>query len=134
MNLILKRNDFSENGIFGTLSNQDDGTKIASVAEHAYLQPDGSYAPKTPVGTYTCVKGKHTLEHHPVPFDAFEITNVPGHTNILLHIGNYPQIDSEGCCLLGDERIRDMVTNSRVTFLNFMNSMATTDSFILAIS
>jgi hypothetical protein len=128
----LVRNEYSANGIFGTL-NQDDGTQVAVTLEHAYLQPDGSYAPKTPAGVYTCVKGLHTLEHTPVPFDAFEITNVPGHTNILIHIGNY-NADSEGCCLIGDERVGDMIVNSKITFLNFMNAMATTDSFILTVS
>lgn len=128
----LTRNEFQVNGIFGTLT-QDDGTQIAVTLEHAYLQPDGSYAPKTPAGQYICVKGLHTLEHHPVPFDAFEITNVPGHSDILIHIGNY-NADSEGCVLIGEERSGDMITNSKITFLNFMNAMSTTDSFTLTIS
>jgi len=129
----LTRNEIGANGCFGILTDNS-GNQIAVTTEHSYLQPDGSYVPKTPAGTYTCIKGKHTLEHHPVPFDAFEITNVPNHTQILLHIGNYPQVDSNGCVLLGEKRVGDMITNSKIIFLNFMNAMSTTDSFQLIIS
>jgi len=128
----LTRNEISQNGVFGILTD-DSGKQLAVTAEHSYLQPDGSYAPKTPPGSYTCQKGMHTLDHHPQPFEAFEITNVPGHTNILMHIGNYPQTDSEGCCLLGQQRIDNMINNSGATFEIFMNSMADTDSFPLTI-
>src|SRR5271169_2411605 len=98
----LTRNDANVNGIFGTLT--DDSGNTYATLEHAYEQPDGSYAPKTPPGTYTCQKGMHTLEHHPAPFQAFEITNVPNHTDILIHIGNY-NADSEGCVLIGEKRV-----------------------------
>jgi hypothetical protein len=128
----LTRNDANENGIFGTLSN-DDGTNKIATLEHAYLQPDGSYAPKTPPGTYTCQKGLHTLEHHPVPFQAFEITNVPNHDHILIHIGNYNK-DSEGCVLIGNMRMGNMIMNSSRTFEIFMEEMKDTDSFQLTIS
>lgn len=129
MNLI--RNSFEESGIFGTLTD-DQGNSYATL-EHAYLQPDGSYAPKTPPGTYTCQKGMHTLEHHPIPFEAFEITNVPEHSNILIHIGNYNK-DSEGCVLIGSEKSGDMIINSKISFQQFMNLLKNSDSFTLTIS
>lgn len=127
----LSRNAFIEAGIFGILTD-DQGNTYATL-EHAYLQPDGSYAPKTPANSYICQKGMHTLEHHPVPFEAFEITNVPGHTDILIHIGNY-NADSEGCVLIGEKRIDDMIVNSKIAFNDFMESNKNVNSFQLTIS
>lgn len=99
MNLTLQRTAYTKNGIFGQLTS-DDGIKACVTLEHAYEQPDGSFQPKTPAGVFTCVRGQHQLEHMTKPFETFEITNVPGHTNILLHVGNYNN-DSEGCVLVG---------------------------------
>jgi Family of unknown function (DUF5675) len=129
----LTRNEIGANGTFGILID-DNGNQLAVTAEHSYQQPDGSYAPKIPSGTYTCQKGMWTLEHITTPFQAFQIMNVPNHTDILLHVGNYPQIDSAGCVLLGQQRVNDMITNSRTTFEAFMNSLANTDSFTLIVS
>jgi Family of unknown function (DUF5675) len=95
----LTRNKYGQDGILGVLES-DIGTEIAVTLEHAYLQDDGSFAPKIPAGVYICKRGMHTLEHHPKPFEAFELQDVPGHTNILIHVGNYNR-DSEGCILLG---------------------------------
>lgn len=127
----LIRNEFKINGIFGILT--DDQNNIYATLEHAYLQPDGSYAPKTPMGPYTCKKGLHTLEHHPIPFQAFEIQNVPGHSNILIHIGNYNK-DSEGCILIGEKKVGEMIINSKVSFQKFMDSLKDINSFELVIS
>lgn len=128
MKFNLNRDDATLNGIFGTFSQEDGGFSCVT-AEHSY---DGE--PKLPDGSYTCVKGKHTLEHHPDPFDAFEITNVPGHTNILLHIGNAPQQDSAGCVLLGQDRTGIVITNSSITFNKFMILMANEESFTLVVT
>lgn len=116
MNLTLTRTDFDADGIFGTLTS-DDGSFSCMTLEHAYQQDDGSWAPKTPTGTYTCVRGQHQL--HSGPIETFEITNVPGHTGVLIHPGN-AENDSEGCCLVGEARVGNMITNSRVTFAKFL--------------
>lgn len=49
-----------------------------------------------PTGKYTCKRydSKRFGE-------TFELTNVPGRTYILFHVGNYPETDSQGCILLG---------------------------------
>ena len=69
-------------------------------------------------------------------FITFEITDVPGHTGILFHMGNYNK-DSDGCVLLGEEAVPTseptMVTNSVVTFNSFMASQSGVDTFQLVV-
>lgn len=125
--IYLKRNDYNENGIFGILADENH-IQIAVTLEHSY-----DSEPKLTNGSYMCVKGQHTLEHTPVPFQAFEITQVPLHTNILIHVGNYNK-DSEGCVLIGKERVDDMITHSRDAFHEFMDSMAGVSTFTLVVS
>ncbi len=127
----LNRTSFEEDGIFGDLT-QDDGTHIAETLEHAFLQNDGSYAPKLNEGTHTCVLGEHELDHGG-PFQAYEITGVPGHSGILFHVGNY-NTDSNGCVLLGELRLGPMITNSKVTFDAFMALTNGANSFELVVT
>lgn len=113
MNLILTRNDFSPNGIFGSLCD-DVGTVLAATLEHSY-----ECQSKIKPGSYICRRGMHQLEHMPRPFETFEINGVEGHTNILFHVGNYDS-DSEGCVLLGIRRDGDMILGSKLAFDQFM--------------
>lgn len=134
MNLILTHQSFNSWGIISALTDES-GKQIATCLEHAYLQDDGSYLPKTPDGTYTCVRGQHQLAGMSHPFETFEITNVPGHTNILLHVGNYNK-DSEGCVLVGADVApsEQMIVNSKAAFANFMSIEAGLDSFTLTVT
>jgi hypothetical protein len=132
MDLILTRNDYTKEGIFGTLTDTD-GNFICVTAEHAYPSEDGHYAPKLNNGSHTCTEGTHTLIHHPAPFKAFQVMDVFGHTDILFHIGNYPQTDSEGCILVGSERNGDMIMDSNTTFEKFMELQKDVDSFRLTV-
>lgn len=130
--MILTRNTSEESGIYGTLF-YDDGHVLGETLEHSYLQPDGSYQPKVPRGDYICVRGMHRLAGMDHEFETFEITGVPGHTNILFHPGNFNK-DSEGCVLLGEERNGDMITKSRDTFVKFMGLLDTVQQFTLNVS
>jgi hypothetical protein len=126
MTLTLVRNDFTPDGIFGIL--QDASGKLVLVTlEHSY-----DNKPKLPDGTYTCVKGIHRL-HDNVPFEAYEVMNVPGHTGILAHIGNYNS-DSDGCILLGMERNNIMITHSMIAFSKFMALLDGQQTFDLVVS
>jgi hypothetical protein len=137
--IYLKRTDFLQNGIFGTLEN-DDKTLFFATAEHSFevktdpMSESTVYQPAMDPGQYTCVLGEHTLIHHPVPFKAYQIYDVPRHSQILLHIGNFPQTDSEGCVLLGMARLEDMVTLSEKAFEAFMAAMNGVDKFQLLVS
>ena len=120
----LIRNQKTPSGIFSTLM-QDDGTTIAVTAEHSY---DG--LPKLPSGTYRCVRGTHKL-HDLVPFETFQIMAVPGHDRMLFHVGNLPQVDSDGCVLLGMAIVGNTITRSRKAFKSFMTLMDGIDEFPL---
>jgi hypothetical protein len=133
MDLKLTRKQFISDGVFSELSDAD-GNLIAHTLEHAYLQDDGSYLPKIPNGTYTCVRGMHQLDGMTQPFSTFEITGVQGHTNLLFHVGNYNS-DSEGCVLLGLavswSGSHQIIINSKVTFTKFMQLQSGLDKFVL---
>ena len=155
MTLTLTRTAYTPNGVFGVLTGEG-GLKLADTLEHAYAADDPRSGPnclqdqpKLPVGTYTCVKGTHTLDHHPLPFQAFEVTGVPGHTGILFHIGNYNN-DSDGCILLGQylesienvpfpsipqavPTVHRMLIHSADTFNAFMTVMQNIPTFTLVV-
>lgn len=120
MQITLTRNDNKASGIFSTLQTPDNSYQTL---EHAYLQPDGAYLPKIPPGTYTCIRGTHRLHDMTSGFETFEITGVEGHTGLLFHWGNYNK-DSEGCVLVGEKRVGDMVINSKEAFSIFMARLA----------
>ena len=142
MNLTLVRFKFAPDGIFSRLLDAD-GTQIAVTLEHAY--PDGmsGYAPKVPLGTYLCERGTHCLKKGlglGQPFETFEVMDVPGHTGILFHAGNFNR-DSAGCLLLGEALVDpdgdgpkdEMVTNSRATMAKFLDIQAGVDTFELTV-
>jgi hypothetical protein len=43
------------------------------------------------------------------------LLNVPGYEGILIHIGNYAR-DTEGCVLIGENKVKGQVINSTATF------------------
>ena len=125
--IFLTRFKKCADGVFSTLS--DDNVPLAVTLEHAYLQDDGSYAPKIPEGQYTCLFGQHEL--HSGPIETFEITCVPGHSGLLFHPGNVNG-DSEGCVLTGETATATSITNSRATWEKLMARWGT-DNFILQV-
>lgn len=102
MNLILVRQFYRQDGIFGTLF-KESGGPICFTGEHAYEDHEGLYVPKVLEGEYTLLKGSHLLKGMIAPFETYEIQGVPGHTGILFHSGNVPNEDSDGCILTATE-------------------------------
>lgn len=142
MNLILHRNSFGLAGIFGSLLGEVSMCPIAVTLEHAYGSIESGYLAKIPVGQYLCKRSMHRLEGMTQDFETFEITNVPCHTKLLFHWGNYNR-DSDGCILLGEKLapsglemvgIGQMITHSRATFNAFMTLQIGIDSFTLTVS
>ena len=129
MDCTLQHSVIGGDGAFGTLFRQDIGTQIAVTLEHAYDDGGGGWFSKIPPGRYFCVLG-----HHPINGVTYEVTNVPGHTAMLFHVGNYEK-DSAGCILLGEQidevNGRLMITKSRETFEKFMALQDGTPSFWL---
>jgi hypothetical protein len=132
MDLTLKRTDFSPQGIFGQILDVNNTFKWVT-AEHAYPTADGDVYAKIPFGQWICRRGLHRLDGMLNDFETFEIMDVPGRTNLLFHWGNYPQIDSQGCILLG-QTISDInglkaVSMSKVSWNEFMQFQDGIDQF-----
>lgn len=134
MDLTLSRSEYRSDGVFGQLR----GLDFAAVTlEHAFTDGAGGYYPKVPPGRYVCKKGIHRLENALSSFETFEVENVPGHTGILFHVGNYNE-DSNGCILLGNftgpaSTKKKMIVNSKLAFQRFMALQAGAESFNLEI-
>jgi hypothetical protein len=131
MNLQLIRKEFREDGIFSDLQSED-GKFFCFALEHSY-----GLKPKLKNGTYTCKRGPHRLASMEKSFITFEIEDVPGHTDILFHVGNYEK-DSEGCVLLGagmgtTSKGGKMLTSSKVAFAQFMEYLKDVDTFTLTV-
>jgi len=129
--MILTRTSKEPTGIYGTFTSED-GSFNCVTLEHAFPQTDGTYAPIIQPGTYTCTLGTFTLEGYP-PGQYYQITGVTGHTDVLIHFGNFNK-NSDGCVLLGQERSGNMITNSDKTFEAFMTYMNGNNSFQLTIT
>lgn len=123
--LTLTHKLFRPDGIFSELRD-DQGNLLAETLEHAYEVEPGVWRPKIPNGTYQCWLGDHLLHGMTEPFETYEITGVPGHSNLLFHWGNFDQ-DSEGCVLVGRDLVQTpkkfWIDNSRLTFAALMKAL-----------
>ena len=83
-----------------------------------------------PSGTYECKRYSSKRFG-----ETYEITDVPNRTYILFHAGNYPIKDSEGCVLLGEEKMGDTiaVSNSRKAVNRFRELLKDTDEFTITV-
>ena len=135
MDLTLTRKEKRSDGIFSDLKDAD-GNVIAECLEHAYDDGNGGWEPKIIDGTHPCVRGPHRLHGMTEDFVTFEITGIPGHSDLLFHWGNYNR-DSEGCILVGQKiavnEDGQMVTNSRVTWQKLMDLQDGVDTFSLTV-
>lgn len=138
MDLTLTNIDFTSNGIFGRLEDKDDTIELYTL-QHAFpvvtdpMSASTTYMPIIKPGQYKCIRGQHCLPGMIAPFETFEITDVPGHTGLLFHCGNFNK-DSEGCILLGLERdhCKDIL-NSRAAFEVFMKAQDGINEFLLTV-
>ena len=127
MDMVLKRTSCEQTGIYGIFSSAE-GAWSCLTLEHAFFD-EGQYHPKIPVGTWQCVR---RLSPH-FGIDVFCLVGVPGHSFLEIHVGNYND-DSDGCVLLGQSRIGNMIDNSRNTFDDFMRRQTGVNSFNLVVS
>ena len=108
----------------GTLGLWYDGNFVL----YTTLEP---IVPIIPIGSYTCKKRWSNKFKREV----FEVINVPNHTDVEIHIGNYIK-DTLGCILLGfglNLFPEFSVTNSGKAFLDFMNKLSGVNTFKLEI-
>lgn len=135
MDLALVRCDFRPDGIFSELRDIS-GEMLFVTLEHAFGDGLGGFAPKIPDGQYTCVRGMHRLLGMTQDFETFEVTNVPDHTGILFHIGNFNR-DSDGCILMGMNLAQisgqQAIASSKAAFNEFMDMQAGVANFSLTV-
>jgi hypothetical protein len=120
---LIRSPHLSEFGIFGALC--VNGHYFCDTGEHNY-----NGIPKLPSGVYKCERGLHKGSHG--MYYTYEVLNVPGHTGILFHPGNEPQLDSTGCIILGIH-ISNHLEESRANFLNLMIKINDYEEFILVV-
>ena len=92
--LTLKRVSSSPFVTFGVLLDAISGIPLMVTLEKPWLNNE-DYVSCVPCGTYIC-KPYNSDRHK----DVYQITNVPGRTKVLFHIGNHVD-DTEGCVLPG---------------------------------
>ena len=75
-----------------------------------------------PTGKYRVTLGVQSNRFKSVPFYKFcdgylpRLLNVPAYDGVLIHVGNRAK-DTEGCILVGENKVVGQVINSRETFL-----------------
>lgn len=137
MKLDAARFEMGARGCFAQILDEV-GNVTMWTGEHCYQQADGTWAPKTLAGTYTCKLGQHILPTGE-KLETYEVLGVEGHTGILfVHPGNLPQIDSNGCFICGQSMgfvgSARAVIMSRIAFHSFQDRMRGIDTFELTIT
>lgn len=111
--MTLLRKIYTKNSTIGKLSIDD--YECWSLEPSARRQDGKPLC--IPKGMYqvTIRKDKDTRLSYDVP----ELLNVPGRTDILIHIGNKPE-DTLGCILVGKSHLVDWVSDSKTAFNELM--------------
>lgn len=96
MVITLKREAYGVNGTFGELID-DTGEHLCYTLERPWEnnEPDKSCIPS---GKYNCIN--YSSPKFP---DVWQILDVPGRSDILIHNGN-TEVNTEGCVLVGDRK------------------------------
>lgn len=113
VNIVLERLETSDLGTFGELLR--DGAHLCYTCEDPWRYNRVGQS-CIPIGEYECIP------HYGIKyFGVWEVTNVPGRTNILIHNGNTID-DTQGCILVGTMRgtvnAKPAVLNSRYALKN----------------
>mgnify|MGYP001603980654 CR=1 FL=1 len=128
--IVIKRVSYLPEGTFGVI--MQDGVPFALTGELPWMNnlPQKSCIP---TGKYICRR-----VNSPKFGETFEITGVPGRSNILFHKGNVPKKDSKGCVLIAEEfgqvGINVAVLSSGKGYLEFMDRMKDVGGFELEIT
>jgi len=130
MIITLKRIAKTPRGVFGVLL-KDDGDPFAVTGEREDLN-NAQGISCIPVGAYNCER-----IHSPHFGEVWHIQDVPNRTHILMHKGNVPEEDSEGCILVGEEfgylGGKTAVLSSGKGFREFMDYTIHVDHFVLTV-
>ena len=114
MNLILKRNIFSDKSTIGELSIDDKFYCYTLEDIDRDIEKKGCQAKiqnetAIPRGTYEIVINYSERFQRTMPL----LLNVPCFGGIRIHVGNFPK-DTDGCILLGKDKGIDQILNSKI--------------------
>jgi hypothetical protein len=120
-----------------TLEDTDRGLKQSmTIAEIKRLKIAGQTA--IPTGTYKVVTNIVSPKYSTREAYAFcegkvpRLLDVKGYEGILIHIGNYAE-DTDGCILVGENKIKGRVINSTATFKRLYELLKTAKEIIIEI-
>lgn len=127
LEFTLARVSYREDGTFGVF--MDGNFPFALTCERPWLNNQRGIS-CIPPGVYTCRRVQS-----PKFGNTFEVTDVPGRSEILLHKGNIDD-DSHGCILLGEQFAvwsdgSASVARSGDAFAEFLQRTVDVDAFIL---
>ena len=129
MNLSLVRVSAQEFGTFGVL--RTDATVPFAVTLELPWRHNEAWVSCIPPGHYTCKRVKS-----PKFGETFEITGVPGRSDILFHAGN-TVADVKGCVAVAEEfggtDLDPIIANSKRGYGEFMAKQAGVNTFELEI-
>lgn len=129
--LTLTRISDTGQATFGILTDEEH-KQLCVTAERPWLgnQHDVSCVP---AGVYL-VHRRYSPKHKG---DVFELDDVPHRSNIEIHVGNVPRLDSQGCILVGNGFAlvngENGIKESRQAFARFMDALRGVDRFTLTI-
>ena len=112
--------------------------QICVTAERAWVDKNGdglgdNSVSRIPAGTYVCQRDMHNKSSSS-PYEVWEITGVPGRSEIHIHRGNDPRIHSKGCPLVGTNfGPNGTVTESGKAFEKWMRVTASYDRITLRV-
>ena len=126
MKLILERKYKKETYTIGNLyidyNNNFDPEYFCNTIEDKVRPKGEKVYGKTaiPAGTYPIVITYSPKFKRELPL----IFNVPGFSGVRIHPGN-DENDTEGCILVGENKVKGKVINSQITFLKLFNILKT---------
>ena len=139
-NIIIESTRLEENHEFGTFGVWRINKEVFCVCLEPADQLNAVGKSSIPAQQYVCKRRKTSLECilNLGLTETFEIMDVPGRTNVVIHPGNTIE-HTLGCNLLGASfgKLKDdkrAILNSGKTFKRFMKKMEGIDQFLLTIT
>lgn len=118
MELLLQRDTYTSNSIFGVLNNSD----LWTVQTLELPKVDGLPGSAIPAGRYRITIAFSPHFNRPMPL----IVGIPNRSEIEIHWGN-THTDTRGCILVGMAREGDSIIQSKEAFANIFSYIEDAD-------
>ena len=100
----VRCDDTMKRGVWVEVGMKKDGTPAKRLTQMIFVNESGFYALVLGSKLASALKFKEWLPY---------VQGVPDFEGIRIHAGNYPD-DTQGCILVGENRLKGMVVNSRI--------------------